>query len=249
VGLNPLVVENVSKTFGGVQALRDINFSIEAGSRWVFIGPNGAGKTTLFRLISGIMKPSTGRIFLFGRDITRASSHHIAALGMACTFQITSLFPRLTLQENVLLSVMASHRCRYGLFRRLNSHAHLFARTRSILEQWGMHNKQHVPVHELSYGEQRQLEIVLALSQQPRILLLDEPTSGLSPAETGMVTSMLQALPRDITLLLIEHDMEVAFKLAEHFVVLHFGTIMAAGLPEEIKKDQRVQEAYMGQIQ
>jgi branched-chain amino acid transport system ATP-binding protein len=247
--LNPLVVENVSKSFGGVQALNDISFSIEAGSRWVFIGPNGAGKTTLFRLISGIMKPSTGRIFLFGRDITKASPHQIAALGMACTFQITSLFPRLTVQENVLLSVMASDRCRYGLFRSVNSYTNLFDRTRSILKQWGMHDKQHAPVRELSYGEQRQLEIVLALSQRPRVLLLDEPTSGLSPAETGMVTSMLQFLPRDITILLIEHDMEVAFKLAEHFVVLHFGTIMAAGLPDEIKKNQRVQQAYMGQRQ
>ena len=244
--MNLLVVENVSKIFGGVQALNDISFSIEAGSRWVFIGPNGAGKTTLFRLISGIMKPSMGRIFLFGRDITKASPHQIAALGMACTFQITSLFPRLTVQENVLLSVMASDRCRYGLFRPVNSYRNLFARTRSILEQWGMHDKQHAPVRELSYGEQRQLEIVLALSQQPRVLLLDEPTSGLSPAETGMVTSMLDSLPREITLLLIEHDMEVAFKLAEHFVVLHFGTIMAAGSPEEIKKNQRVQEAYIG---
>lgn len=247
--MNPLHVKNVSKSFGGVCALNEVSFKIEAGGRWVFIGPNGAGKTTLFRLISGIMKPSTGRISLFGKDITKASPHQIAALGMACTFQITSLFPRLTIGKNVLLAVMASDRCKYGLFRDVNSYASLFDRSRSILEQWDMYDKKDIPVRELSYGEQRQLEIVLALSQNPKVLLLDEPTSGLSPAETGIVTSMLQSLSPEITLLLIEHDMEVAFKLGQHFVVLHFGTIMASGLADEIRKNKRVQEIYMGQLQ
>lgn len=247
--MNPLHVKNVSKSFGGVQALNMVSFQIEAGGRWVFLGPNGAGKSTLFRLISGLMKPSTGRISLFGKDITKASPHQIAAMGMACTFQITSLFPRLTVGKNVLLAVMASYQCKYSLFRDLNSYATLLGRTRSILKQWGMLDKKDVPVQELSYGEQRQLEIVLALSQNPKVLLLDEPTSGLSPAETGMVTSMLQSLSRDITLLLIEHDMEVAFKLGEHFVVLHFGTVMASGSPDEIRSNKRVQEIYMGQLQ
>lgn len=239
-------MENVSKSFGGVHALDHISFSVEHGSRWVFIGPNGAGKTTLFRLISGILKPSAGKIFLFGKEITKAPPHRIAAQGMACTFQITSLFPRLTVQENVLLSVLASDRGRFGLLRPMHLYRPLISQTRSILEHWGMHDRLYTPVHALSYGEQRQLEIILALSQHPKLLLLDEPTSGLSPAETATVTSMLQSLPRDITLLLIEHDMEVAFKLAERFVVLHFGTIMTTGSPDEIRQDRGVQEIYIG---
>ncbi len=245
--MNALVVENVSKSFGGVQALGNISIRVASGSRWVFIGPNGAGKTTLFRLISGILKPSTGRIVLFGKDVTKASPHRIAALGMASTFQITSLFPRLTVQENVLLSVLASHRSRFGLLRPIHSYGDLFDNTRSTLEQWNMLDKLQTPVSQLSYGEQRQLEIILALSQYPKLLLLDEPTSGLSPAETATVTSMLQSLSRDITILLIEHDMEVAFKVAEWFVVLHFGTILATGSPDEIRRDARVQEVYIGQ--
>jgi branched-chain amino acid transport system ATP-binding protein len=245
--LNALVVENISKSFGGVQALGNTSFSVEPGSRWVFIGPNGAGKTTLFRLISGILKPSTGRIALFGRNITGSAPHRIAAMGMASTFQITSLFPKLTVQENVLLSILASHRKRFGLFRPVRAYGDLFAGVQGMLEQWNMQDRLETPVIELSYGEQRQLEIILALSQHPRLLLLDEPTSGLSPAETAIVTAMLQSLPRDITILLIEHDMEVAFNVAERFVVLHFGTILATGSPEEIRRNARVQEIYIGQ--
>ena len=241
-----LVVEKVSKNFGGLRALDNISFSVESGDRLALIGPNGAGKTSLFNLISGISRPSRGRIFLFGRDVTKASPHQIAGLGVGRTFQITSLFPALTVQENMLLSIESLDRTKFSLFRPINSYKHLFTLSQSILEEWGMQDKQDTLVRNLSYGEQRQLEIALALSQNPKLLLLDEPTSGLSPAETTAVTSMIQTLPKDITILIVEHDMDVVFKVAERFIVLHLGMILATGSPDEIRGNKRVQEIYMG---
>jgi branched-chain amino acid transport system ATP-binding protein len=247
--LNALVVRNVSKNFAGVQALKNISFSVESGSRWAFLGPNGAGKTTLFHLLSGILKPSGGRIVVFGKDVTGASPQKIATLGVARTFQISSLFPSLTVHENVLLSVLALDEKRFSLLRPISSCNHLLGLVQRILEKWGMESKQYATVRNLSYGEQRQLEIIVALSQNPRLLLLDEPTSGLSPGETSTITSMLRSLPQGITVLLIEHDMDVAFELGEWFVVLHQGMVLTAGSPDEIKTDERVREIYMGAVQ
>lgn len=244
--LEALVVENLSRNFGGLRALDDVSFSVEVGQRLAIIGPNGAGKTTLFHLISGVLDPSRGRIFAFGGDITKMADYQRAALKIARTFQITSLFLNLTVLDNVLLAVEALGITKFSLLRPLSSYKHLFAQTQSLLKQWGMWDRRDVSVRSLSYGEQRQLEIILALSQNPRLLLLDEPTSGLSLEEARSFVSIIRALPQNITILLIEHDIDVAFEVAEKVMVLHFGRIVASGSPDEVKRNAYVQEIYTG---
>jgi branched-chain amino acid transport system ATP-binding protein len=244
--LEALVVENLSKQFGGLRALDEVCFSVEAGERFAIIGPNGAGKTTLFQLLSGMLPPSNGRIFVFGKDITKLSAHRRAALGIGRTFQITNLFLNLTVLDNVLLALEASGLTRFNLLRPIYSYKHFLARAENILNQWGMWNRRDVPVRSLSYGEQRQLEIILTLSQNRSLLLLDEPTCGLSPEEAKSFVSMIHAFSRDFSILLIDHDMDVIFDIAEKVMVLHFGRVLALGSPEEVKRNPQVQEIYMG---
>ncbi len=217
--MNALLIDDVSKSFGSLQALRAVRLAVEPGERRAIIGPNGAGKTTLFQIISGLVPPTSGRIHLFGRDVTDTTTHARARMGLGRTFQITSLFPDLTVRENLLLGVQLS---------RGNA--------------WSMRTR----VSELSYGEQRQLEIVLALGIEPRLLLLDEPTAGLSPAETLEVSEMIAGLPDDLTILLIEHDMDVVRNLARRVNVLHLGEVLAEGAPDEIQGDARVIDIYLG---
>jgi branched-chain amino acid transport system ATP-binding protein len=247
--LGPLVTEHVSKYFGGLQVLSDISLNVEAGERRVLLGPNGAGKTTLFNVISGLLAPSTGNIFLFGKDATSLPPHKRAAMGMGRTFQITNLFLNLTIEENLLLSLKAVDAGNRFFLRPLRSDKHLRSRAESLLDQSGMWERRNVSVRNLSYGEQRQVEVMMALAQNPTLLLLDEFTSGLSAAEIITVTSVLKALPREITLLLIEHDMDVAFDLGEFFTVLHAGRVLAEGSLEEIKSNSKVQEIYLGEQQ
>lgn len=242
-----LTLEKGSKNFGGLQALNNVNFSIEPGERRAIIGPNGAGKTTLFNIISGLLRPSAGRILFLGEDITRMPAHRRAALGLARTFQITNLFPSLTVKENMLLSLQAPNTLKFSFLRPLTSDKYLFPRAQDLLEQWGMWDKRDIEVRNLSYGDQRQLEIILALSQNPKLLLLDEPTSGLSRAESITTVSMIEALQQDVTILFIEHDMDTAFRLAEQVMVLHLGSVLALGPPEEIKRNSQVQKVYLGE--
>ncbi len=244
--IGPLVVENLSKVFGGLQALFQINLSIRHGERRVLIGPNGAGKTTLFNLITGVLSPSSGKIWLFGKDVTRMPVHKRAAMGVARTFQITNLLPTLSVIENILLSLQANASCHFVLYRPISSFQDLLSEAQEILKTWDLWEKKDLEVRSLSYGEQRELEIVMALAQRPKLLLLDEPTSGLSPGETVTVTKMLRNLPRDVTVLLIEHDMEVAFDLAERISVLHIGNLVTEGTPKEIRHNSKVQEIYLG---
>ncbi len=244
-----LTIENGSKKFGGVHALEDISFSIESGERRAIIGPNGAGKTTLFNLLSGMLKPTTGRIFFLDKDITKMPPHKRAAFGLARTYQITNLFFSLTVQENLLLSLQVSDTFKYSFRRPLTADNYLLPQVQRLLEPWGMWDKRDVEVRNLSYGDQRQLEIILALSQNPKLLLLDEPTSGLSSAETATMVSMIEALPQDITILFIEHDMDTAFRLAQRVMVLHLGKVLTSGSPEEIKKNVQVQKIYLGEEQ
>ncbi len=246
--MRPLVVEHVSKYFGGLQVLSDISLEVRAGERRVLLGPNGAGKTTLFNLISGLLAPSSGAISLFGKDVTGLSSHKRAAMGMGRTFQITNLFLNLTIEENLLLSLKAVDTGNRFFLMPLRSDKRLRSRAETLLEQSGLQERQHITVRNLSYGEQRQVEVMMALAQNPTLLLLDEFTSGLSAAEIITVTRVLGALPRDITLLLIEHDMDVAFELGEFFTVLHMGTMFAEGSREEIKANKKVQEIYLGEL-
>lgn len=247
--MKPLVVEKVSKNFGGLQALDDVRLSVEPGERRALIGPNGAGKTTLFHIISGLLRPSSGRILIFDKDVAKMPSHKRVTLGLGRTFQLTNLFLHLTVEENLLLSLKSVDTTRHIFLKPLTSYRHLFSQAERLLKESELWDRRNVTVHNLSYGEQRQLEVVMALAQNPKILLLDEPTSGLSAGEVITMTSMLKALPRDITLLLIEHDMDVAFELVEQVTVLHLGKVLADGPREEVRKNVQVQEIYLGEPQ
>ena len=236
----------VSKAFGGIRAVDGVSLAVEPGERRALIGPNGAGKTTLFHLISGELRPTAGQIALFGRDVTRLPPHRRAALGLARTYQITNLFPRLTVLENCLLAVQALTSAKFHLYRALDRYPALFERAHAVLGAVGLGGKEGETVRQLSHGEQRQLEIALALAAAPRLLLLDEPTAGLSPAESQMITALLKRLDAALTMLIIEHDMAVAFELTQRITVLHFGKVIADGLGDEVKADPLVQRIYLG---
>src|SRR5437016_13445369 len=241
-----LNLSNVSKAFDGLRALDGVSVPVAPGERRAIIGPNGAGKTTLFGLISGETRAAEGRITLFGRDVTRLAPHRRAALGLARTYQITNLFPRLTALENCLLAVQALTSAKLHLHRALRRYPAFFERARGGLEAVGLADKEGEAVRNLSHGEQRQLEIALALAGSPRLLLLDEPTAGLSPAESHAMTALLTKLDPAITLLVIEHDMDVAFALTDRITVLHHGKVVADGLSHEVKANALVQEIYLG---
>lgn len=241
-----LVVENLYKNFGGLQAVADVSFRVEEGDLQAIIGPNGAGKTTIFNLISGQLPPSAGHVYLFGQDVTKMSCQQRAHLGLGRTFQVTNLFPNLTVLENVLLAIQAQKRLKFVFYRPMTSYHSLLAKAKKTLEQWGFWAKRDIPVHNLSYGEQRQLDVILALVQEPKLLLLDEPTAGLSTAETSAFKEIILALSQNVTILLIEHDMDVTFSLAKKIIVLHQGRLLASGSPDEIKANPKVNEIYLG---
>jgi branched-chain amino acid transport system ATP-binding protein len=244
--MTALAVDDLSKNFGGVAALAGVSLEIGVGERRVLLGPNGAGKTTLFHAISGSVMPSSGRISLFGRDITRLRPDRRARLGLARTFQITNLFPRLTVLDSVLLAVGGANGHPLQLLRPMSSDRARYDQAHRLLEQWGLAGTARKIVRTLSYGEQRQLELVLALAGEPRLLLLDEPTAGLSPAETSRVVAMVQQLSRAMTILIIEHDMDVAFELADRIAVMHQGRLIADGDEAAIRANRQVTEIYLG---
>ncbi len=236
----------MSKSFGGLHAVEGVTLSVRPGERRALIGPNGAGKTTLFNLISGTLPVSGGAISLFGRDVTRAPAHKRAALGLARTFQITNLFPDLTVLENCLLAVQALSPVKFSMLRPVTAYGHLRQRARAILEAVGLESVAEARVNVLSHGEQRQLEIALALAGRPRVLLLDEPTAGLSPAESRLMAGLIGGLDPAITVLMIEHDMDIALELSPTVTVLHYGRVIADGSREEIRADPQVREIYLG---
>jgi branched-chain amino acid transport system ATP-binding protein len=241
-----LAIEDVAKNFGGVSALRGVTLSLEAGQRLVLLGPNGAGKTTLFHAISGNIVASSGRISLFGEDITRMAPDARARRGLARTFQITNLLANLTVVENVLLAICGGKELTFRFFRPLSGYASIQERARALLREWGLESVANQVVRNLSYGEQRQVEVVMALSGQPKILLLDEPTAGLSPGETRRVVEMVRKLQRDITILMIEHDMDVAFEVADWIAVMHQGRLIAEGDQAAIRANKHVSDIYLG---
>jgi len=243
-----LSLTGLVKDFGGLRAVDGVSLAVQPGEHRAIIGPNGAGKTTLFSLISGEQRPSGGRITLFGRDVTRLPPHRRAALGLARTYQITNLFPRLSALDNCLLAVQALLPVKLHLLRAVTRYPHLFERATAVLESVGLGAKRDEAVRNLSHGEQRQLEIGLALAGSPRLILLDEPTAGLSPAESHLMTELLKRLDPAITLLIIEHDMDVAFALADRITVLQYGRVVADGPSQAVKADPMVQEIYLGAI-
>jgi branched-chain amino acid transport system ATP-binding protein len=244
--MSALVVERLSRSFGGVQALCDVSFTVESGERRLIIGPNGAGKTTLFNMLSGVFTVSSGRITLFDRDITHLPAYERARMGLARTFQITNLFPHLTVFENLLLALLATDATAFSLHRRMQANRHLFDSAKVLLEEWGLTATSGRLAKEISYGEQRQIDLILAMAVQPKVLLLDEPTAGLSAAEVVRVVGMIGSLPREMTVLIIEHDMDVAFELADRITVLHLGRLIAEGDSEAIRGNPQVNEIYLG---
>jgi len=241
-----LVLEEVTKNFGGLTAVDHVSLEVMPGERRGIIGPNGAGKTTLFNLICGDLPVSHGKIVHLGRDVTRIPPYKRTALGIARTFQITNLFPNLTVLHNLLLAAQGLEKTKYIMYSPISSYKHLYKKSKELGEEVGLWEKRDVLIKNLSHGEQRQIEACLALIGQPGLLLLDEPTAGLSPAETLSFTKMLKKINPDVTILLIEHDMDVAFELAENIAVLHQGSLIATGTKEEIKANTTVQEIYLG---
>ncbi len=241
-----LVTEHLGRRFGGIVALRDVSLAVEAGERRAIIGPNGAGKTTLFNIISGELRATSGRVRLGDHAITGLPTHRIAALGLARTFQRNNLLLNLTALENVRLALQALTSATRRLFTPAARLTHLRDEALALLGRMGLEGRDGVPARVLSYGEQRQLEVALALAGRPRVVLLDEPTAGMSPAETARMTSLLSRLGRDQTLVVIEHDMDVVFALADRITVLHLGEVLASGTPDAVRADGRVQDVYLG---
>ena len=241
-----LAVTRLSRSFGGLRAVQQIDLSLAPGERHAIIGPNGAGKTTLFNLIAGELAPTAGRIALFGQDVTRLPPQRRAALGLARTFQVNTLFPSLTVTENLLLAVQGTLPTKLRLHRPISSYRDLYDRARAVLESVGLVGAGEVIVRTLSHGEQRQLEVALALASRPRLLLLDEPTAGLSLAESQRLTGLLKGLDRSMSLLVIEHDMDVVFDVAERITVLHDGKVIADGDRDEVRANPLVAEIYLG---
>ena len=247
VRANAISLNSISKHFGALRAVERVSLEIEQGERRAVIGPIGAGKTTLFHVVSGVLPPTSGSITLFGNDVTRLPTHKRIGLGMARTFQITNLFRNLTVEHNVVLALQALHPTKLSMFRTLGSYKDLLHSAQQLMEEWGLHDRSSALVRELSYGEQRTLEILLAVSQKPRLLLLDEPTAGLSPAETATAAETIRKLPRDMAMLLIEHDMDVVFDLCDSMTVLHLGEVLASGDPTAVRGNPQVQEIYLGE--
>ena len=241
-----LVLERVSKDFGGLRAVDDVSLSVAPGERRAIIGPNGAGKTTLFNLITGELPLTAGRVLLFDQDISREPPHRRIRYGLGRTYQITNIFLGLTVEENVLLAAQGLSRIKFAMLRRIPRYGEVREKADRALEELGLSHVRHVPAGELSYGEQRQLEIALALAGNPRVLLLDEPAAGLSAAERTTIAELIRGLPRTLTLVLIEHDMDLALGLVDYVTCLHFGKVITEGKPEHIRENELVQEIYLG---
>jgi len=241
-----LELKALSKSFGGLRAVRDVSLTIMPGDRKAIIGPNGAGKTTLFNLISGIFPASSGQVLLLGQDVTFWPSHRRAALGMARTFQVTSLFPKLTVLDNVLLAIKGRRASKFVMWRPLSSYRSVYDKAHELLERAAFLDRRDTEVRYLSHGEQRQLEIVVGIACDPDILLLDEPAAGLSSGESAEMTRFLQKLDPKMAILLIEHDMDIVFDIASDISVLHFGEVLESGPPERIRSSAKVQEIYLG---
>jgi len=238
--------EGLTKKFGGLLALGDFSLDLKKGERRAIIGPNGAGKTTLYSLISGIYPVTSGSIYIFGRDISKLPAYRRTSLGLGRTFQVTTLFPELTVMDNLIIADMGLKKHKFSMLKPLSAYRDLHERSLETLENVGIAEKQNHIVKNLSYGEQRQIEVALALVSNPTVLLLDEPTAGLSAADTVMMTKMIHGLDPEITILIIEHNMDVALQVGKLITVLHMGRIFAEGNSMEIRNNPKVQEIYFG---
>ena len=244
--MSALELRGLAKSFGGLRVTADVDLTVEEGERRLIIGPNGAGKTTLFNLIMGEVAADAGTIALFGRPIGALPSRLRAHLGLARTYQIITLFARETLLGNVMLSLLGVSPLRWNPLRRLDRQEALKARARAALQRVGLEALAERPLAETSYGERRRVEIAMALAQNPKVLLLDEPFAGLSSDERRDVALLLTAIPREVTIVMIEHDMDVALDFAERITVLHFGKVEVEGTRGEVVAHPRTREIYLG---
>jgi branched-chain amino acid transport system ATP-binding protein len=241
-----LEVRDLCKSFGGVPVTHRVSLTVQPGERRLIIGPNGAGKTTLFNQIAGEIACDSGTIRVFGADVTRLPVRRRAHLGVSRTYQVITLFARDSLLHNVVLGMLGVDARRFRPLRRLAAEADLRARALQVLESVGLGDRAHLPAGDLAYGEQRRAEIAVAMAQKPRLLLLDEPLAGLSRDERALVRDLIAGIPRDTTIVMIEHDMDVALAFAEQISVLHYGELIVEGDRETVVAHPRTREVYLG---
>ena len=242
-----LETRGLTKSFGALTAVNAVSLRVEAGTVHSIIGPNGAGKTTLFNLLTGTFAPTSGQLYLDGSDITGTPSHRIAHLGLARSFQRTNVFPAFSLLDNVWIAAFARNASRRGLsWRRTDQFPETTERARAALADVGLAEKAQHLAREISHGEQRQLELAIALAAAPRVLLLDEPAAGLSPEETRKMVALVRTLKGRYTIVLIEHKMDIIMNVSDRISVMHFGALIAEGTPAEIQKNPDVRRAYLG---
>ena len=250
--MNPLTsdlaleIVNLNKAFGGLIVTQDVSLSMRPGERRLIIGPNGAGKTTLFNQISGDMRPSSGTIKLFGTDVTQLAPYKRAHFGLARTYQIITLFTGDTLEHNITLGLLGLLPSRWQMWRPLSFYSDLATESRRILDTVGLLHLATHPVSDIAYGEKRRVELAMALAQKPRVLLLDEPLAGLSNSERATVKSLITSIPRETTVVMIEHDMDTALDLAETVTLLNYGRVIVDGERDCVVADQRTREVYLG---
>ena len=245
--MTPLLqIRNLRRSFGALTAVNGVSLAVEPTERRAIIGPNGAGKTTLFNVITGHLQPSSGDIVFEGRPLRGLSPHAVARRGISRSFQRNNVFTGLGVLENLRLAAAASEHGSFSLFGSVARMPRPLGRARQVAEAVGLTGRLETPAGALSYGEQRQLEIGIALATSPVLLLLDEPTAGMSPDETQRMTRLLAELPREVTVLIIEHDMDVVFSLADRITVLHYGEVLTEGTPDAVRRDSRVYEVYLG---
>jgi branched-chain amino acid transport system ATP-binding protein len=244
-----LETKDLTKSFGALTAVKDVSLAIEAGTLHSIIGPNGAGKTTLFNLLTGAFPPTSGRIVFEQEEITGTPAHRIAHLGLARSFQRTNVFPAFSLLDNVWTAAFATGRSWNGLlFKNANQYPEAAERARQALFDVGLSDKGHQLAREISHGEQRQLELAIALAAAPRVLLLDEPAAGLSPDETRKMVSLVRGLKGRYTIVLIEHKIDIIMSVSDRISVMHFGSLIAEGNPDQIQKNPEVRRAYLGGV-
>jgi len=242
-----LRTDQLSLNFGGLKAVSNVSFTLEKGARHALIGPNGAGKTTFINILTGSLSPSGGEIFLGEKRITRMSQHERVKRGITRTFQITALFPGLTVVESVVLAICERQGCGGVFLRAVAEQKEAIEEARDLLRSLHLERETNAPTRNLPYGKQRLLEIALALATRPQVLLLDEPAAGIPAGESQEMMSVISALPGDVSVLLIEHDMSLVFRFAEKITVMMAGEILTEGTPREIASDPRVREVYLGE--
>jgi branched-chain amino acid transport system ATP-binding protein len=239
-----LEVEAVSKDFGGLRVLTDVSVRLQRGEKVTVIGPNGAGKTTLFNIVSGLLRPSAGHVWLFGRDVTHLPAHRRGRLGLGRGFQITNLFPELTVHHTAMLTAIRRSSRDYDCLRPFRVAGDAALAAEAGLVRWGFAGRMSARVRELSYGEQRRLDICLALMMEPSVLLLDEPTAGLSALESTEVVGIVRSLPRELACLVVTHDLRFGFEIADRVVALHQGRVVIEGSPGEVQADHVLRAMY-----